>query len=72
MMKKTISGYIGTETFPTCKTQTGWYVISEPFDISTADLNWFKSLYDKENGNRRNVQPTTETFAIYQFTPLLG
>ena len=71
MMRKTISGYIGTETIPECKMSTGWYIISEPYDISAADLKFFTDMYADEKGNRRRAHEALPNTPVYTFHPLI-
>ncbi len=69
-MHNMISGYIGSDTMPTCTENQCWYLIETPLDISADQLNFFKVAGVTSNARALNLgtTPTTKLDAAPLFS----
>lgn len=63
--------YLGSETTPDCKENVNWIVMTDPIQISTAQLAAFRKLWENNqnfaggHGNNRDPQPLHGRKVVY-------
>ena len=66
----TVSGYLGTDTMPNCDKTLCWYIVNEPYTITTAQLLFFQT-YMPNNRKTFLFSESTATSTYYNTGPFV-